>query len=463
MPALVFSNACQSGQTEQWKVGEGYGQQVFGLANAFLLSGVQHYIGTFWDIIDEPSRYFAKRFYGSVADGDDVGTALLKARQYVIDRHGEHSLVWSSYMLYGDPAFALVSSDETVPKKAFAHESPPIEQAHATRGATTTSVATVPKQSRSSNYVAFGALVLLIVAIGAWQFYPRADRDQQPTSPQVKNESPNQPSPERLPAPEQTAVSEPASAEKLVRKEDKKPPATRATKELATAASRLTKSTPEPARATKQSAVTPPANAEQLALNKEPPPAGAITPLSLAMNIIGQRKDPDGRYTEVLVNEGSILRSRDNFQVHIEVNRPTYVYILIYDSQGKAGQLFPDPKIDHPEFIEPGRKILIPQRDLWFWLDDETGTETIYVLVSEKPMTDIRGLLAKMEAADETGKRRVSQEIKQRIGVMQRGVGGVTKGQAVTYTLSDGKKIQKVTDVVMGTGSVVRAVSFQHR
>lgn len=46
---------------------------------------------------------------------------------------------------------------------------------------------------------------------------------------------------------------------------------------------------------------------------------------------------------------------------------------------------------------------------------------------------------------------------------LQRGIGGITKGNAVTYTLSDGKKIQKVTEVVTGTGSVVRAVSFQHR
>jgi hypothetical protein len=45
----------------------------------------------------------------------------------------------------------------------------------------------------------------------------------------------------------------------------------------------------------------------------------------------------------------------------------------------------------------------------------------------------------------------------------QRGVGGITKGQAVTYTLSDGKKIEKVTEVVTGTGSVVRAVSFLHK
>jgi CHAT domain-containing protein len=43
---------------------------------------------------------------------------------------------------------------------------------------------------------------------------------------------------------------------------------------------------------------------------------------------------------------------------------------------------------------------------------------------------------------------------------MQRGVGGITEGQEITYTLSDGKKIQKVTEVVTGTESVVRAVSF---
>ena len=33
---------------------------------------------------------------------------------------------------------------------------------------------------------------------------------------------------------------------------------------------------------------------------------------------------------------------------------------------------------------------------------------------------------------------------------MQSGVGGVTKGHEVTYTLSDWKKIQKVTDMVTG-------------
>ena len=68
-----------------------------------------------------------------------------------------------------------------------------------------------------------------------------------------------------------------------------------------------------------------------------------------------------------------------------------------------------------------------------------------------------------MQTTDDKGQQRASQEIKERIAVMQRGVGGIAKGQSVTYTLSDGKKIQKVTDVVTGSGSVVRAVSFQHK
>ena len=196
---------------------------------------------------------------------------------------------------------------------------------------------------------------------------------------------------------------------------------------------------------------------------QEPAPAAVAAPLRLSMNIIGQRKEADGSYNEILVSEGSALRSGDNFQVHLEASRPAYVYILMYDSQGKAGQIFPDPKVNQSGAVEGGRKLVVPARDLWFWLDESTGTETIYVLASEKPMTDIRGLLAQMEGGNEAGQQRASRQIKEKIALLQRGVGGITKGQSVTYTLSDGKKIQKVTDVVTGTGSVVRAVSFQHR
>ena len=192
---------------------------------------------------------------------------------------------------------------------------------------------------------------------------------------------------------------------------------------------------------------------QEVALLKGPAVPVYAPSFNLTMNIVGQRKEPDGNYIEVFVNEGGTLRSRDNFQVHLEASRPAYIYILIYDSEGKASQLFPNPKIEESGFAQADQSLVVPGADSWFWVDDSTGTETIYVLASEKPMTDIRGLMAKMETTDDTGQQRASQEIKERIAVLQRGVGGITKGSAVTYTLSDGKKIQKVTDVVTGTGS----------
>ncbi|UCG78859.1 MAG: CHAT domain-containing protein, partial [Nitrospirota bacterium] len=44
LPSFVFSNACHSGQTEEWKMEEEY-EKVYGLANAFLIAGVRHYLG----------------------------------------------------------------------------------------------------------------------------------------------------------------------------------------------------------------------------------------------------------------------------------------------------------------------------------------------------------------------------------------------------------------------------------
>ena len=409
MPFLVFSNACQTGQTGEWQIQEGYEQQIFGLANAYLLAGVQHYIGTFWEILDEPSSCFAKCFYGYLALGEKVGEAVRKAREDLVKNYGEETIVWASYMLYGDPTFEFLPTFQEASERTGVRESTPAEQ-------------------RSSYFYPLVGIFLLALAVaGYFIFYPKASQEKE-----AKTE----------------AVEKVESKQSVTTAEVKKLPEVIRPKEPTTIAK-------------PKESLLPVETKQELASKKEPTPPVVAAPLSLSMNIIGQRKEADGRYTEVLITEGSILRSYDNLQVHLETNRPAYVYILLYDSQGKASQIFPDPKIDQRGSVEGERKIVVPSKDLWFWLDENPGTETIYVLASEKPMSDIRSLLAKMEGADESGKQRFSQEIKQRI--VQRGLAVVAKGSPAVYSLSDGKKIQKVTEVVTGTGSVVRAVSFLHR
>jgi class 3 adenylate cyclase/CHAT domain-containing protein len=105
MPVMVFSNACQSARTEEWTFKTHFHDEIFGLANALILSGVKHYIGTFWEILDETGRTFALEFYKHLFAGLTVGEAMRRARLALINTYGEESLVWASYLLYGDPAF----------------------------------------------------------------------------------------------------------------------------------------------------------------------------------------------------------------------------------------------------------------------------------------------------------------------------------------------------------------------
>ena len=455
MPSLVFSNACQSGHSGEWRIAEEYEQQIFGLANAYLLSGVQHYVGTFWEILDEPSCFFAKRFYSFLAESLKIGEAVRRARLELIDTYGEETIVWATYMLYGDPTFEFAVPDQETVTAPAPREPVQVDWQQVTRG----EGSPVAVLGQKKNRVPFVYLLLSVLALGltfaVYKFlYPSAE--QGPKQAGIPLAAVSVPGSKNS---EENAVS-PGDVSPMVTEVGKGLGLTKPKEIVSTTGAKA--SVPAPL-ANRQETSRPLAVKEDIAVTKESAPHAVAAPLSLRMNIIGQRKEPDGSYTEVVVSEGSVLRSYDNFQVHVETNRPSYVYVLIYDSQGKAEQLFPDAKIDQPGFVETGRQVVIPRRDLWFWLDEHTGTETIYVLASEKPMSDVQRLLTKMRAVEGTDKQRVSQEIKERIAGIQRGVGGITKGQAVTYTLSDGKKIQKVTEVVTGTGSVVRAVSFHHR
>lgn len=100
MPALVFANACQSARCGPQPDTQA---RMFTMANAFLLSGVKHYLGTFWEIPDAQSRHFALAFYNHLLNGGSMGAAVLAARRDIMARYGRQDIVWASYLLYGDP------------------------------------------------------------------------------------------------------------------------------------------------------------------------------------------------------------------------------------------------------------------------------------------------------------------------------------------------------------------------
>ncbi|KPA14867.1 CHAT domain protein [Candidatus Magnetomorum sp. HK-1] len=115
MPAFVFSNACQSGLTENLQTNESQNLSLFSLANAFLLSGVRHFLGVFWDIGDISAIKFASVFYEKLYAGKSVGESVNLARQAILhDDNSTNDLTWANYILYGDPATCYFPKKQSI-------------------------------------------------------------------------------------------------------------------------------------------------------------------------------------------------------------------------------------------------------------------------------------------------------------------------------------------------------------
>jgi CHAT domain-containing protein len=100
LPAIVFSNACQSAKTDEWDIDKIPANSSFGLANAFMHAGARHYIGTFGKIPDPSGGKFAQLFYDQLNASQSIGMALRNARQLL---KADSSSIWANYLMYGDP------------------------------------------------------------------------------------------------------------------------------------------------------------------------------------------------------------------------------------------------------------------------------------------------------------------------------------------------------------------------
>lgn len=108
MPALIFSNSCHSATEDSAEREVDDHRRNYGVASAFLYSGVRHYIGAVRKIEDSVSAEFAREFYRFLADGNSVGESLRLTRLEMIRQHGIERILWAGYILYGTPASVVL-------------------------------------------------------------------------------------------------------------------------------------------------------------------------------------------------------------------------------------------------------------------------------------------------------------------------------------------------------------------
>ena len=116
LPSLVFSNACYSAKFTPYLIDNDYQEKNYSLAQAFLFSGVRHYIGAIRKIEDPISLSFSKEFYSQLISGKPVGECIKAGRLKLIKEYGITNIAWASYLLYGDPNYALFRAAAKAPK-----------------------------------------------------------------------------------------------------------------------------------------------------------------------------------------------------------------------------------------------------------------------------------------------------------------------------------------------------------
>jgi hypothetical protein len=98
------------------------------------------------------------------------------------------------------------------------------------------------------------------------------------------------------------------------------------------------------------------------------------------------------------LRDGGVLRSGDGVQLRIESDADAYVYVVAYGSSHTAILLQPFSGRPEDARIQPGRVKVIPGPDVYLPLDGREGRESLFTIVSERPLEDIGDLLARIEA-----------------------------------------------------------------
>ena len=129
------------------------------------------------------------------------------------------------------------------------------------------------------------------------------------------------------------------------------------------------------------------------------------SPLELSMNVTGKiagmaERGISHEPSMVTIEEGDVLRSHDGFQIRFKTSLDAYAYVVLYSSRGEVQLLFPNPEIDMSNKVKGGRSYTLPSKDLWFFLDENIGMETVFVLASKRPIDDLNVVVESLKNKD---------------------------------------------------------------
>jgi len=134
----------------------------------------------------------------------------------------------------------------------------------------------------------------------------------------------------------------------------------------------------------------------------------------------GALTGPKNNRELISINKDSILKTGDQFKMMVELKSMCFVYLIYHGSNGEIQLLFPHGLVQFNKNYYVAEKYYIPQGDLWFALDEHTGRETFYLLVSKTRLPELDNLLQQYPSSVSSRKPEIAAEIIEQIKKVRR-------------------------------------------
>jgi hypothetical protein len=113
----------------------------------------------------------------------------------------------------------------------------------------------------------------------------------------------------------------------------------------------------------------------------------------------GALTGPGNNRELIAITKDTALKTGDQVKIMVELKSMCFVYLIYHGSNGEIQLLFPNDLKQFDKNYHVAEKYYIPQGDLWFALDEHTGRETFYLLVSKMRLFELENLLQQYEAS----------------------------------------------------------------
>jgi hypothetical protein len=201
-----------------------------------------------------------------------------------------------------------------------------------------------------------------------------------------------------------------------------------------------------------------------------------VLPIALYWHAFGQRLEAGG-WREFIVQDGSTLYSGDQFRLVFSPSQDCYAYVIALNADTTTSVLFPNEAIQTDNRVRGGVSYEIPDGINWFTLDESTGAETIYLLASHDPLTNLKQYMEADPAENAPNIRfaRLEKEIsnlqnsgaatadRTRDGkIVLRGIKIQSDQRTASTVLNNGQRVQRVMQFEKGGLNVVKRIRIYH-